>query len=109
MSESEEVRETEGNEVGDRVEEVLGRIREVREPMIKRRRRAVDRLFDVLAGRRSGSRRATEFEEELQRENEELKARLRLEKEKEEEEERSSRISGIKTTKDGKSDIAVEL
>jgi len=58
-----------------------------------------------LAGRGSRSRRATELEEQLLRENEELKARLK----KEEEEERSSRISGVRTTKDGKTDIAIEL
>ena len=105
MSESEEVRETEGNEVGNRIEEILGRIREVREPMIKRRRKAVDRLFDAFAGRGSRSRRATELEEQLQRENEQLKARLKKEKE---EEERSSRISGIRSTEDGR-EIALEL
>ncbi|GAJ12351.1 unnamed protein product [marine sediment metagenome] len=99
----------------NRLKEVIQRFQTIREPLItrrKERRKAfLDTLLDGLKARteaKTNPRSEVLSVEEVLKENEELKARLKKEKE-EEEDSHGFAGRGVRTTKDGKRDIAIEF
>lgn len=103
--------ESERNEVAERVGTILSRIREVREPFLKRKKERQKRRRELIDGFFDGVRRSRLHSdaEELERENERLREKLK-EKESHPPRRRSigHKAQGVVHTQDGK-DIAIEL